>query len=490
MKTHQLLLSLALTALLATPLMAYVGSEACQNCHAPKYEQWLQSGHPYKLTKILGEAPIDQFPVFSQYPNDPVDPPVGLTWDDITYTIGGYGWKMRWMDSDGYIITSGAAADLVQYNFENDSWVTYHTGDEPGTKPYNCGGCHTTGWVANPDPTDLTGNQDGLPGIHGTFEFGGIHCEQCHGEGDDHIGDPFNVDMIVDTSSAACGECHTRDAENRIAASGGFIKHHEQYDEWLHSPHINGPGCNDCHDPHASVKFDDEAAGDGNLLSCEGCHPDQAAHNEHNGMPTCTDCHIAKASKTAVAFSPFQGDIATHIFAINTAPVGKTEGMFTEDGSLVITDADGQAKVTLDFACYGCHQDENGDGGTFSMRTLEELSEYAINIHGTSVGVDNHGDPDTPVLDHTVQLSAAPNPFNPVVEVKATMPRAGHVRTSIHDARGHEVRVLHDGVMSAGESRWVWDGRDGTGRKLASGVYLIRLVTPERELRKTVTMVK
>ncbi len=489
MKTRLLFASIALILLTSTA-MAYVGSETCQGCHPAKYNMWVESGHPYKLTKIEGVAPVDQFPIFSQYPNDPVDPPNGLTWDDITYTIGGYGWKMRWMDSDGYIITSGAAGDLVQYNFENDGWVTYHTQDEPGTKPYDCGQCHTTGWVANPDPSDLSGNQDGLPGIHGTFVAGGVHCEECHGQGDDHVGDPTNVDMIVDTDSAACGSCHTRDAENRIAASGGFIKHHEQYDEWLHSPHNGGPGCNDCHDAHASVKFDDDAAGDGNLLSCEGCHIEEAAYNEHNGFPTCTDCHMPKATKTAVAFTTYQGDIATHIFAINTAPVGKTEGMFTADGSLVLMDAEGQAKVTLDFACYGCHKDENGVGGDYSMRTLEELSEYAINIHGTSTGIEGGGDDETPDVARTLQLSAAPNPFNPSVTVKATLPRAGQVRASIYDARGHEVRVLHDGMADEGDSRWVWDGRDTSGRTLASGVYLIRVVTPEREVREAVTMVK
>ena len=53
-------------------------------------------------------------------------------------------------------------------------------------KPYDCGACHTTGWVADTDAdTDgtLADNQDGLPGIHGTWAAPGIHCEACHGPG-------------------------------------------------------------------------------------------------------------------------------------------------------------------------------------------------------------------------------------------------------------------------------------------------------------------
>ena len=366
----------------------FAGSTTCMGCHETKYEEWVASGHPYKLTKIEGVSPTESFPAHSFFPNDPVDPPNGLAWSDITYTIGGYGWKMRWIDENGWIVTSGEAADLVQYNFETEAWVTYHTGDEPGTKPYDCGKCHTTGWVANPDPTDLSGNQDGLPGMWGTFLAGGVHCEQCHGMGSLHVDDPSNVDMTIDSSSAACGECHTRDANNRIASSGGWIKHHEQYDEWLHSPHgrNGGPGCNDCHDPHASVAFDAETPGDGMLpgSACTSCHDatEYALHDDHSAMPGCTDCHMPEAAKSATvsADNPYDADVTSHIIAINTDAVNKTDGMFTEDGNFVRTENE-LAKITLDFACYGCHNDPEGNGGGFSERSLEELSAMAQQIH-------------------------------------------------------------------------------------------------------------
>ena len=366
----------------------FAGSTTCMGCHEAKYNEWVASGHPYKLTKINGVAPTESFPDHSFYPNDSVDPPNGLSWEDITYTIGGYGWKMRWIDENGWIVTSGAAEDLVQYNFETQAWVTYHggpDGDEPGTKPYDCGKCHTTGWVANPDPTDLSGNQDGLPGMWGTFYAGGVHCEECHGKGSLHGDDPTNVHMLVDNSSAMCGRCHTRDSENRIASSGDYIKHHEQYDEWLHSPHnaIGGPGCNDCHDPHASVAFDAETPGDGMLITCVDCHDATEYEVDHSGLPTCTDCHMPEAAKSATISSvdnPYDADVTSHIVAINTAAVNRTDGMFTAEGDFVIL-VDDKAKITLDFACYGCHKDDEGKGGSFSAQTLAELSDKAEGIH-------------------------------------------------------------------------------------------------------------
>jgi len=375
---------------LEPPALDYAGSEACGDCHTDHYTRWSDSGHPYKLTKLEGVPPTDHFPAHAQFPNDVDGPPAGYTWEDVTYTIGGYGWKMRWVDANGYVVTSGAAGDLVQHNFEADEagqadWVTYHTQDEPGTKPYNCGACHTTGWVADEDwDTDgtLDDNQDGLEGMHGTFFAGGVHCEECHGMGNQHVYSPGNYGMTVDSSSELCGQCHTRDAENRIAAKGGFIKHHEQYDEWLHSPHgaTRGPGCNDCHDSHSSTKFDDVAAGTGMTADCTSCHSD-ITHMEHNGMPDCIDCHMPKASKTAVKVHEYQGDIKTHIWSINTDPVGKTDGMFDAEGAFVLLDGD-QAKVTLDFACYGCHSDpDTGEGGTIGPLSLEELSAMADGMH-------------------------------------------------------------------------------------------------------------
>jgi len=465
---------------LALPAAAYVGSDTCGGCHPGLHAQWVDSGHPYKLTELFGAAPVDDFPAFSYYPNDAVDPPDGYTWDDVTFTIGGYGWKMRWIDDQGYIVTSGAAEALVQYNFETQTWATYHTGDEPGTKPYNCGGCHTTGWVADEDwadDNDLSDNQNGLPGMHGTFFAGGVHCEQCHGEGDDHVNDPYGVEMMVDDSSEFCGQCHTRDAENHIAASGGFIRHHEQFDEWLHSPHVNGPGCNTCHDPHSSVKFDDVAQGTGTLTTCAECHPDEAEHSEHNGFPECTDCHMPMASKSAVAFQPYQGDIMTHIFAINIAPVGRTDGMFTEDGGFVQEDAEGQSKVTLDFACYGCHQDESGAGGTFSMKTLVELSDMATNIHGTSTGIDDQ--PGELVEDQvpasTVLLGAYPNPFNPNTRIAFEVDREQRLSIEVYDMAGRLVRQLADQVFTPGMHSADWRGVDQRGQNVPSGTYLATL---------------
>ncbi|MDX2472302.1 MAG: multiheme c-type cytochrome [Candidatus Krumholzibacteria bacterium] len=464
--------------LTTTPAIAYVGSDACLVCHSGQYEKWVESGHPYKLIAINGEAPSASFPSSSAFANDPIDPPVGTTWSDFSYVIGGYGWKMRWIQNDGFIYTPAMGQN--QYNFENQTWSNYHAGE---TKPYDCGGCHTTGWV-NSDDGDPSNNQGGLPGFLGTFFAGGVHCEQCHGEGDAHVSDPLNVDMEVDDTSFSCGKCHSRGGDNGITpgetiieASGGFIKHHEQYDEWYNSPHNSafGPGCNDCHNPHASVKFDATTPGEGvsTTVTCESCHVDgthaNIASTTHGYGATCTDCHMPDASKSAIANNIHNGDISTHLWTINTSVNGKVD-MFTADGTAVALDGNNKGAITLDFACYGCHTDPSGNGGGGSTKTLAELSERASNIHGTLAYVE----PD--MVPAAVALTGAyPNPFNPQTKITFSVSQSQHVTIAVYDMEGLKVTQLSDQVYNVGEHTTDWNGKNLLGRNVASGMYLVNI---------------
>ncbi len=372
------------------PALAFAGSDVCGTCHADTHDQWFHSGHPYKLTKIEGNtAPTADFPDPSAFANAPASPPAGTQWSDFSYTIGGFGWKMRWIQNDGYIYTPATGEN--QWNFESESFANYHAGE---TKPYNCGSCHTTGWVDS-DDGNAANNEDGMEGFLGTMFAGGVHCEKCHGMGSQHAFKPTAYDMTVDNSSYFCGKCHTRGGDNGITpgeavieASGGFIKHHEQYDEWYHSGHNSehGPGCNDCHNPHASVVFDASTPGEGvsTTVTCASCHVDGAfaniASTTHGHGATCVDCHMPQASKSAYASNIYNGDVSTHLWTINTSVNGMAD-MFNGDGTAVALDGSSMGAITLDFACYGCHKDPDGVGGTGSTKTLEELAARAATIH-------------------------------------------------------------------------------------------------------------
>ncbi len=72
-------------------------------------------------------------------------------------------------------------------------------------------------------------------------------------------------------------------------------------------------------------------------------------------------------------------------------------------------------------------------------------------------------------------LPARPNPFNPSTEIGFGLPAAARVRLVVYDVLGRRIRTLAEGNYPAGWHRVRWDGRDESGREVASGVYLYRL---------------
>jgi len=65
----------------------------------------------------------------------------------------------------------------------------------------------------------------------------------------------------------------------------------------------------------------------------------------------------------------------------------------------------------------------------------------------------------------------APNPFNAVTRVSISIPVKGSVELCVYNILGQKVRQLYQGMLSAGEHKFVFDGSG-----LSSGCYFLRLV--------------
>jgi len=68
-----------------------------------------------------------------------------------------------------------------------------------------------------------------------------------------------------------------------------------------------------------------------------------------------------------------------------------------------------------------------------------------------------------------------PNPFNPQTTIHFTLPRTQTASLRLFDVQGRLVRDLVNGVKQAGPNQVNWDGRDSSGRSVASGTYFARL---------------
>ena len=134
-----------------------------------------------------------------------------------------------------------------------------------------------------------------------------------------------------------------------------------------------------------------------------------------------------------------------------------------------------------------------GDGGaTWSADPIQNLGSYSAEVGDVDgdgdldiVDIRNHDEAPTeirfnessrpvavePAPAVVGDLRAAPNPFNPSTTLRFELADAGPTAVLIHDARGRTVRVLLDGVLSAGAQSVTWDGRGDDGRALPSGAY-------------------
>ncbi len=84
----------------------------------------------------------------------------------------------------------------------------------------------------------------------------------------------------------------------------------------------------------------------------------------------------------------------------------------------------------------------------------------------------------------------APNPVRDGTSIDFSLAKTSHVDLSIFDVSGRLVRALVSGEQTAGVHTTSWNGADDSGVRVASGVYLYRLSTPEGVLSKSLTLVK
>jgi flagellar hook assembly protein FlgD len=84
----------------------------------------------------------------------------------------------------------------------------------------------------------------------------------------------------------------------------------------------------------------------------------------------------------------------------------------------------------------------------------------------------------------------SPNPFGALTRIDFAMPGgAGQANLEIYNVRGQVVRAIEIGAGPAATGSVTWDGTDGAGRPVASGVYFYKLsVDGESAIRSMVLL--
>ncbi len=83
-----------------------------------------------------------------------------------------------------------------------------------------------------------------------------------------------------------------------------------------------------------------------------------------------------------------------------------------------------------------------------------------------------------------------PNPFILVTTIEYTVSQASPVKLEIYNLLGQKLRTLVDGFQVAGRYVVRWDGLDGHGHRVPSGVYLYQLRAGQTVITRKMTLMK
>jgi len=153
-----------------------------------------------------------------------------------------------------------------------------------------------------------------------------------------------------------------------------------------------------------------------------------------------------------------------------------------------------------------------GAGTTFEPTDYTFIDEHPVEINSTywywiestdgsgetdgygpiSITIPNIDDnPDfMPEID-TKAFTNYPNPFYPQTTIKFAMKEAGNVDLSVYNLKGQKVKSLFSGDVAADSNKEViWDGKDSSGKKVMSGIYLSVLKTGTNTYTKKMILTK
>ena len=266
--------AICLLLLLSMPCLSaqYVGHQVCAGCHPQQSAGQAQAGHAH----ALAPAPKDAIGQWA----------FGAGLKAITY--------VSQMDRETYLehglsyyperkvmgITPGHS------NSEGRRYRTF----EPAATALRCFRCHSTG------PLKL--------GAMHQIEVAepGVHCESCHGPGQDHVkragatGTIFNPKRLTASElNTFCGTCHRKAGDISDWSNSWNVRHEPAYLSQSACFRKSGEmTCLSCHNPHvplirASQQYD---------TRCSGCHAG-VRHRVAVSSRACVDCHMPQVPTNA-----------------------------------------------------------------------------------------------------------------------------------------------------------------------------------------------
>jgi len=115
----------------------------------------------------------------------------------------------------------------------------------------------------------------------------------------------------------------------------------------------------------------------------------------------------------------------------------------------------------------------------FNDGTGNFVLEPQVSVENYELGITNY------------KLSNYPNPFNPTTTISFSITEESKIELSVYNIKGQKIKTLLSDQISAGEYSITWNGKDDSGKKVSSGIYLYKLyVNDKTEAVKKCLMLK
>ena len=162
---------------------------------------------------------------------------------------------------------------------------------------------------------------------------------------------------------------------------------------------------------------------------------------------------------------------------VNASGLILGQGTTSEPTDYIYTDQNGVVENTTYY--YWLESVDNG-GET------EMFGPISLTI---PLGGGNSGTPAAPD-DYGLQQNY-PNPFNPFTKIKFALEESSNVILTIYNTKGQKIQTLFKGNVPADIVKSVlWNGRDDSGKQVASGIYLYELQTNKETYTRKMILTK
>jgi hypothetical protein len=129
----------------------------------------------------------------------------------------------------------------------------------------------------------------------------------------------------------------------------------------------------------------------------------------------------------------------------------------------------------------------------YTQYKYPDIQTFTVNheTHWNQLRNLRYGNPEAiPVPSVPVISRNYPNPFNPSTTIEFSIPQKAWAKMNVYNIRGQKVKNLINSEIERGHHKIVWDGRDGTNRKVSSGIYFIRLESGGKTNTRKIMLMK